>query len=74
MNWKSIWQTPYLLEAESAQNILSGYGIASQLINQKDSAYVLLGEIKIMVPEGMVEEARKYLSTSGYIQDAAYLN
>ncbi|MBK6391785.1 MAG: DUF2007 domain-containing protein [Saprospiraceae bacterium] len=69
-----IWSSPFMLEAEHIYEILVSHGIPAQLLNQKDSAYVLLGEARVLIPEQLEEEARKLLTINGYLQDRQFLN
>lgn len=74
MKWITIWTTPFDLEAIHVHDILTAQGIPNQIINQKDSAYVLLGEVRLLVPEYVEEDARKLLTINGYLEDRHFLN
>jgi hypothetical protein len=44
------------------------------MLNQKDTAYIFLGEIRLLVPEYLEEDARKVLTINGYLTDRSVLN
>lgn len=74
MRWFKIWSSPSELEVLGACDLLSAYGIENQIVNQKDSNYIFMGEIRLFVPEAKQEEARKLLTINGYLQDATFYN
>ncbi len=74
MKWVTIWTTPSDLEAILAHDLLAAQGIPSHIINQKDSSYVLIGEVRIRVPDYAEEDARKLLTINGYLEDKHFLN
>ncbi len=74
MQWITIWTTPWDLEAQHVSDLLTAQGIPSHMINQKDSAYVLIGEVRIRVPDYSVEDACNLLAINGYMEDKSLLN
>ncbi|MEP7321339.1 MAG: DUF2007 domain-containing protein [Saprospiraceae bacterium] len=74
MKWKIIWSSVSELEGILVQDVLHVAGIPAQLLNQKDSMYVILGEVRILVPANMEESARQLLTMQGYLNDTQFLN
>ncbi|MEO5582355.1 MAG: DUF2007 domain-containing protein [Saprospiraceae bacterium] len=74
MEWKIIWSSVSELEGILVQDVLHVAGIPAQLLNQKDSMYVILGEVRILVPANMEEAARQLLTMQGYLNDRKFLN
>jgi Putative prokaryotic signal transducing protein len=74
MEWKVIWSSVSELEGILVQEVLHVAGIPAQLLNQKDSMYVILGEVRILVPADMEESARQLLTMQGYLNDRRFLN
>ncbi len=59
-NWKEVYSTPQLYEAEMVKTNLETAGIESLILEQKDTSFPLggeLGEIKVLVPEYQLQEA-----------------
>ena len=48
-NWVSVHTTANEFEAGIIKGLLENEGISAVVLNRKDSAYVFLGEINIMV-------------------------
>ena len=74
MNWVIIWQSASELESVEVSDLLNHLGIPAQIHNQKDSAYVFLGEVKVLVPEHYKSQAFNLLVVNGYIFDRAFWN
>ena len=74
MKWKVIWSSPSELEGTTVQELLQVAGIPAQLLNQKDSIYIILGEVRILVQIYLEEEARQLLTMQGYLQEKQFLN
>lgn len=74
MKWSKVWSTTSELEALGARDLLAAHGIETQILNQKDSMYIFIGELRLFVPEYIQEEARKVLTINGYLNDPAFLN
>lgn len=74
MRWLKIWSGTSELEALSVCDLLTAYGIENQIVNQKDSSYIFIGELRLFVPESKQEEARKLLTINGYLDDNTFFN
>jgi hypothetical protein len=74
MKWIKIWETAIEMEAILVKELLEGHAIPVQELNQKDTAYIFLGEIRLLVPEYLAEDARKVLTINGYLIDKSVLN
>ncbi len=74
MKWIKIWESAMEMEAILVTELLEGHAIPVQMLNQKDTAYIFLGEIRLLVPEYLVEDARKVLTINGYLTDKSVLN
>lgn len=74
MKWIKIWESAMEMEAILVTELLEGHAIPVQMLNQKDTAYIFLGEIRLLVPEHLVEDARKVLTINGYLTDKSVLN
>lgn len=74
MKWFKIWSGTSELEALGACDLLTAYGIENQIVNQKDSIYIFIGELRLFVPESKQEEARKLLTINGYLDDTTFYN
>ncbi|MBP6794547.1 MAG: DUF2007 domain-containing protein [Saprospiraceae bacterium] len=74
MKWKIIWESVLEMEAILVKELLEGHAIPVQMLNQKDTAYIFLGEIRLLVPEYLEEDARKVLTINGYLTDLSVLN
>lgn len=47
--WVKVYESPLLHQVVILQELLQEKGIVSVILNQQDSAYVLLGEISLYV-------------------------
>lgn len=74
MKWIKIWESAIEMEAFLIKDLLEGHAIPVQILNQKDTAYIFLGEIRLLVPEYFEEDARKVLTINGYLADRSVLN
>lgn len=74
MRWLKIWSGTSELEALGVRDLLWAYGIENQIVNQKDSTYIFIGELGLFVPEAKQEEARKLLTINGYLEDKTFYN
>lgn len=48
-DWVKVYKTTDLYRAEMAKQILEGEGIEAVVMNQKDSTYLIFGEIELFV-------------------------
>ncbi|MCR9012548.1 DUF2007 domain-containing protein [Gabonibacter chumensis] len=60
-NWVSVFTTNEEFEAERITELLSDSNIPAVILNQKDSSYIMLGEINVMVNKEHKEEAEKVI-------------
>lgn len=60
-NWVSVFTTNEEFEAERIKEILIASDIPAVILNQKDSSYVSLGEIQVMVDKVKKEDAEKVI-------------
>ncbi len=62
--WIEIYSTNQEFQATMVQELLQNKGIASTVLNRKDSMY-LIGDILIMVEEKDVEASKQIIEASG---------
>ena len=60
-NWTSVFTTTEEYRAEEVRVFLEAEGIPVVILSRKDSAYVLIGEIEVMVNAGDVERAGRVI-------------
>ena len=60
-NWVSVFTTNEEFEAERIKELLSDSNIPAVILNQKDSSYIMLGEVNVMVNKEHKEEAEKII-------------
>lgn len=60
-NWVSVFTTNEEFEAERITELLIDSNIPAVILNQKDSSYIMLGEINVMVNKEQKEEAEKVI-------------
>lgn len=60
-NWVSVFTTNEEFEAERIKELLSDSNIPAVILNQKDSSYIMLGEVNVMVNKEHKEEAKKVI-------------
>jgi hypothetical protein len=61
--WVEVYSTNQEFQAVMVQELLANQGIASTVLNRKDSMY-LIGDILILVEERDVEAARQIIEAS----------
>jgi hypothetical protein len=49
--WKTVFETDQHYRATIAKDVLENNGIQAVILNQKDSTYLVWGQISVMVPE-----------------------
>lgn len=49
--WKTVFVTGQDYQATIAKDVLENNGIQAVIFNQKDSTYLVWGQISVMVPE-----------------------
>lgn len=49
--WKTVFETDQEYQATIARDILENNNIQAVILNQKDSTYLVLGHILVLVPE-----------------------
>lgn len=74
MKWKAIWSTSSEIEGIMVQDILQAAGIPAHMHNQKDSMYVIIGEVHVLVPVSMEEQALQILTMQGFLHHRQFLN
>jgi hypothetical protein len=74
MKWTTIWSTTSEIEGIIVQDTLQAAGIPAHMHNQKDSMYVIIGEVHVLVPISMEEQARQILTMQGLLHDKQFLN
>ena len=57
MNWKKVFRTDSLSRALIVAGLLNENNIPSNVMDKKDSSYVFLGYVDILVPENLIQEA-----------------
>ena len=66
MEWIKIYTTQDRIKGEIVKSALNEQGIPNVVMNKQDSAYVLLGDIEIMVPKEDVDEAYNLINSLTY--------
>ena len=61
-NWVSVFTTNEEFEAERIKALLTASNIPTVILNQKDSSYVFIGEVNVMVEKENKEEAEKVIN------------
>jgi hypothetical protein len=61
MEWVKVYAANDEVQAELVNATLHAAGIETRVLDKKDSAYVMIGEVHIYVEEGNLEKARKLL-------------
>ncbi|MDR2130487.1 MAG: DUF2007 domain-containing protein [Odoribacteraceae bacterium] len=61
-NWISVFTTTVEYTAEGVKALLERAGIPAVILSHKDSAYVMLGEINVMVPNDDAERAARVIN------------
>jgi hypothetical protein len=56
-NWVSVFTTTEEYAAEGVKSLLEKAGIPAVILSHKDSAYVFIGEINVMVNKESAERA-----------------
>ncbi len=59
--WVKVWETPLEWEAHVLAARLRKEGIPCQVVDKKDSVYVMIGHVELYVPSSVHLEARKLL-------------
>jgi len=55
--WKTVYETDQEYQATIAKDVLENNGIQAVILNQKDSTYLVWGQISVLVPEADEETA-----------------
>jgi hypothetical protein len=63
MIWKKVYRTDNLSRASIIVGVLNENNIPSSVMDKKDSSYVFLGHIDVMVPEHLIKEAEALIAT-----------
>lgn len=61
--WCAIFETDQAYRAEILKDILTNNGVEAIILNQKDSAYVMLGTIKVMIRQSDRAKATEILKS-----------
>ena len=61
-DWIIIYRTDDLYRAELAKQVIEGNGIDAVIMNQKDSSYLIFGEIEVLVKAEDEEKANKLIN------------
>jgi hypothetical protein len=61
-DWKSIYKNESLIRVEIVKGILEEQGIASVIVNKKESVYQILGYYELMVAIGDAFNAQNIIS------------
>jgi len=61
-DWKSIYKNESLIRVEIVKGILEEQGIASVIVNKKESVYQILGYYELMVAAGDAFDAQNIIS------------
>ncbi|MDR2413953.1 MAG: DUF2007 domain-containing protein [Odoribacteraceae bacterium] len=61
-NWTSVFTTTVEYIAEEVKSLLEAANIPAVILSHKDSAYVMLGEINVMVNKDDAERAARVIA------------
>lgn len=62
-NWVAVFETDQAYRAEMVKDILCDHNIEAIVLNQKDSSYIMLGSIRVMINQKDIEKATEILKT-----------
>lgn len=62
-NWISIYETDQHYRAELVKDVLQENSIEAVILNQKDSSYIMLGVIRVMVARKDQARAEEIIKT-----------
>ncbi len=62
MNWKKVYRTDNLSRASIIAGLLMENNIPSNVLDKKDSSYVFLGHVDVMVPEDLMQAAEALIT------------
>jgi hypothetical protein len=60
--WQVVFTTTHLQKAALLRGMLAGEGIEAMLLNQQDSFYPVIGDIKVLVQSDNVILAKRIIS------------
>lgn len=59
--WETVFETDQSYRAEIALQVLQGEGIEAVIMNKKDSSYIVIGEIKVLVRSEFLTRAKELI-------------
>lgn len=62
--WITIYETDQLYQAEIIKGVLCDNGVEAFVLNQKDSSYIMIGTIKVMINEKDREKAAAIIKSA----------
>ena len=57
MDWVKVFSSIDVIKSEIVKTMLIEQGIPAIMMNKQDSAYVVIGDIELMVPSDYADEA-----------------
>lgn len=62
--WITIYETDQLYQAKIIKGVLCDNGVEAFILNQKDSSYIMIGSIKVMINEKDREKATAIIKSA----------
>jgi hypothetical protein len=61
--WAVVFETDQLYRAEIALQVLQEEGVEAVIMNEKDSSYIVIGDIKVLVRNEFLVKAEELINT-----------
>jgi hypothetical protein len=61
--WAVVFETDQLYRAEIALQVLQEEGVEAVIMNEKDSSYIVIGDIKVLVRNEFLVKAEELIKT-----------
>lgn len=61
--WTVVFETDQLYRAEIALQVLQEEGVEAVIMNKKDSSYIVIGDIKVLVRNEFLVKAEELIKT-----------
>lgn len=61
--WAVVFETDQLYRAEIALQVLQEEGVEAVIMNKKDSSYIVIGDIKVLVRNEFLVKAEELIKT-----------
>lgn len=57
-DWATVFSSSHLALSSMVMGVLNEHGIPAKILNKQDSAYVMIGEVEVLVPVELLETAK----------------